>query len=232
MSAVQELFRETPAKSTTEIAPPAYVRGSIQPDERSAAKLVHGEQIRGLVEQLFFCSESKPVRHVAFAPAGESTGSATLCYEVASALAEEGRYDVAIVDAAPKLTPLQIQLNVPTLSRPENSWPIAPHLWLVPRESWLPDRSDLRVSDEHLSRLRDLTGEFDFSIVWCPPVSWLTASIVQACDGLVLVLRANRTRRLVAAQIKHQLCKARVPILGTVLMDRRFPVPEALYRNL
>jgi len=48
----------------------------------------------------------------------------------------------------------------------------------------------------------------------------------------VLVLTANKTRRLVAAQIKDQLSKAKVPLLGTVLAERRFPVPQGLYRSL
>jgi Mrp family chromosome partitioning ATPase len=103
---------------------------------------------------------------------------------------------------------------------------------MVPRQSWLPDAGGRRLTDQNLSRLREITTEFDFSILWCAPVSWLTASIGQACDGLVLVLTANKTRRLVAAQIKDQLSKAQVPLLGTVLAERRFPVPQGLYRNL
>jgi Mrp family chromosome partitioning ATPase len=63
-------------------------------------------------------------------------------------------------------------------------------------------------------------------------VSWLTASIGRASDGLVLVLTANKTRRLVAAQVRDQLTKAQVPLLGTVLAERRFPVPQGLYRSL
>jgi Mrp family chromosome partitioning ATPase len=103
---------------------------------------------------------------------------------------------------------------------------------MVPRQSWLPDAGGRRLTDRNLSRLRELTTEFDFSILCCAPVSWLTASIVQTCDGLVLVLTANKTRRLVAAQIKDHLSKAQVPLLGTVLAERRFPVPQGLYRNL
>jgi Mrp family chromosome partitioning ATPase len=103
---------------------------------------------------------------------------------------------------------------------------------MVPRQSWLPDACGLLISDQNLSRLRDLTAEFDFSILWCAPVSWLTTSIGHACDGMVLVLTANKTRRLVAAQIKDQLRKAQVRLLGAVLAERRFPVPQGLYRSL
>jgi Mrp family chromosome partitioning ATPase len=37
---------------------------------------------------------------------------------------------------------------------------------------------------------------------------------------------------MVASQLKDQLRKAQVPLLGTVLAERRFPVPQGLYRNL
>jgi len=103
---------------------------------------------------------------------------------------------------------------------------------MVPRQSWLPDEGGQRITEQNLARLRELTAEFDFSILWCAPVSWLTLSIGQVCDGVVLVLTANKTRRLVAAQIKDQLNQAQVPLLGTVLTERRFPVPQGLYRSL
>ena len=48
----------------------------------------------------------------------------------------------------------------------------------------------------------------------------------------MLVLTANKTRRLVAAQMKDLLRMAQVPLLGTVLAERRLPVPEGLYRKL
>jgi Mrp family chromosome partitioning ATPase len=76
------------------------------------------------------------------------------------------------------------------------------------------------------------TTEFDFSVLCLDPISWLTPRISKACDGLVLVLTASKTRRLVAAEIQEQLRRAQVPLLGSVLADGRFPVPDGLYRNL
>ena len=198
----------------------------------SRASSVHDDQIHALVRQLFLRHESGPVRHVGFTTVEASTATATLCLEVARALAEEDRYDIGLIDAHPDSVPLQHQLQVLARNRSEATWPVGPHLWMVPRQSWLPDACGHRVTDQNLSRLRELTTEFDFSILWCAPVSWLTASIGQTCDGLVLVLTANKTRRLVAAQIKDQLSKAQVPLLGTVLAERRFPVPQDLYRSL
>jgi hypothetical protein len=193
---------------------------------------VRDDQIHALVQQLFFRHESKPVRYVGFATVEASTETAKLCLEVAGALAEESRYDIGLIDAYPDSVPLETRLQIPSPNPAEATWPIAPRLWMVPRQSWLPEDCGQRITDQNLSRLRELTTEFDFSILWCAPVSWRMASIGQTCDGLVLVLAANKTRRLVAAQVKDQLSKAQVPLLGTVLAERRFPVPRGLYRSL
>jgi hypothetical protein len=228
------LLAETPAAEQPRETP---IRERFQRNEVSPAVSVHYDQIRDeqihvLVQQLFFRHESGPVRHVGFSSAEASTQTATLCLEVAKTLAVGERYDVGLIDAHSDSVLLQTHLQIPSSHRAEPTWPIAPRLWMVPRQSWLPDASGQRTTDQNLSRLRELTTEFDFSILWCAPVSWLAASIGQACDGLVLVLTANKTRRLVAAQIKDQLSKAQVPLLGTVLADRRFPVPQGLYQSL
>jgi len=225
-----ELLTEGPAAAEKPRATPTREqapRGRVSPTAS-----FHDDQIQSLVQQLFFRHESKPVRHVGFATVEASTETASLCLDVARALADEGRYDVGLIDAFPDAIPLQTQLKIPPPDPAEATWPIAPRLWLVPRQNWLPENSGQHITDQDLSRLRELTTEFDFSILWCAPVSWRMASIGQACDGLVLVLTANKTRRLVAAQIKDQLSKAEVPLLGTVLAKRRFPVPRGLYRSL
>lgn len=190
------------------------------------------DQIHALVEQLFFRPDLRPARYVGFTASETSTETTQLCLEVARALSEGSRYDVGLVDANPDAVPLQTQLDVAPTPRPEAIWPIAPRLWLVPRQSWLASGEGQRIPEHSFSRLRELTLEFDFAILCCSRVSWLTTRIGHACDGLVLVLTANKTRRLVAAQMKDLIRKAQVPLLGTVLTERRFPVPEALYRKL
>lgn len=229
MKTLNELIASPAAPEQESVTP---ISTPVRRKTISPAALLRDEQIHALIQQLFFGHESAAVRHVGFAPVETSTSIAALCFEIATALSVEGRYDVGLIDAHPDSVPLQMQLPIPSPNRPDSTWLIAPRLWMVPRQSWLPDAPGSRVTDQNLSRLRELTAEFDFSILCCAPVSWITASIGQACDGLVLVLTANKTRRLVATQIKDQLAKARVPLLGTVLAERRFPVPQALYQNL
>ncbi len=230
MNSLREVIVENPTIAEPETVTPIGVRS--QRETLSPMALLHEEQIHALIQQLFFGRETTPVRHVGFSTMETTTEIATLCFEIATALAQEDRYDVGLIDAQPDAVSLQTQLGLPSPNRAEGTWPIAPRLWMVPRQSWLPDASGTRITDQDLSRLRERTTEFDFSILCCAPVSWITTSIGQACDGLVLVLTANKTRRLVATQIKDQLAKAQVPLLGTVLAERRFPVPQGLYRSL
>lgn len=207
------------------------IREDVASPAVSRVDSVYDEQIQALVQQLFFRRVPAPVRHVGFAAIDAQTEMAQLCLEVSLVLAESGTHDVGLIDAGLQSAPLHTQLQFPAGNRADTSWQIAPRLWLAPRRSWL-EESPQRVWEPSLARLRAVTMEFDFSILCFDPLSWLTARISQTCNGLVMVLAANKTRRLVAVQMQEQLRSARVPLLGTVLAERRFPVPPGLYRNL
>jgi Mrp family chromosome partitioning ATPase len=188
------------------------------------------EQIRGLVQQLFSPSEGR-VRHVGFSALERGTDTFQICLAVASALAETGNRDVGLIDAGLLTTPRHARLE----SEPDGSdksQVLGPHLRLVPRWTWLGNADDQRIWDSSFAKLRRAAMEFDYSITSFDSLSWVTARLSQICDGLVLVLTANKTRRLVAAEVREQLRRMRIPVLGTVLAERRFPIPEGLYRRL
>ena len=58
------------------------------------------------------------------------------------------------------------------------------------------------------------------------------ALLGQTADGVVLVLEANATRWRTARKAKQALKDANVKVLGTVLNNRTFPIPEKIYRLL
>jgi hypothetical protein len=150
---------------------------------------------------------------------------------VASSLASQGNYDVALVDVTLSTTALHTELALTSPGQGESSWPIAAHLWLVEREHWLP-AGNKNITFDCALRLREVLSDFDFSVLRYGAASTLNSTMAKACDGIALVLAANKTRRLVASQIKEQLAQAHIPLLGSILADRRFPVPLGLYRNL
>ena len=51
-------------------------------------------------------------------------------------------------------------------------------------------------------------------------------------DGVILLVRAAQTRRAALEAIERQLAKAGMRLLGSVLLDRVYPIPEKLYHLL
>lgn len=232
MSTLGELLREAPPPAAPVQKRRFRAHAEPAPEPRLfAPPSIRDEQIRSLVQQLFFRHPSGPVRRVGFTPMEEPAQVARLCLDVARTLVDEGKYEVGLIDASLSVASLHSLLQIPTPTAQDARRAIAPRLRLVARDSWYQGDGQ-PPTDQNLERLREIAAEFDFSIVHCPRVSWLTARIAHCCDGLVLVLTANKTRRLVAAQVKEQLNKAQVHLLGTVLADRHFPVPDRLYRSL
>jgi Mrp family chromosome partitioning ATPase len=54
----------------------------------------------------------------------------------------------------------------------------------------------------------------------------------QLADGIILVLEAHNTRRAIARKIIETFEAAQVRVLGIVLSQRTFPLPEWMYRRL
>jgi Mrp family chromosome partitioning ATPase len=217
---------------TAEDAHEASAGEQVRAEEASRSASVEEEQIRALVQQLFFRQEFPPVRHVAFAAPDSQTDLGRLCLGIARVLAEDESRTVGVIDADPDSPALPVEMGGLPSSRQAPGREVAARLWAVPLEGWRSETDVSLVSDQNLYRLRQITAEFDFSLLRCPPAAWLTSRVAQGCDGVVLVLTANKTRRLVAAQMRDQLRSAGIPVLGTVLTGRRFPVPQGLYRNL
>jgi hypothetical protein len=197
----------------------------------SSLAAIEEEQVRTLVDRLFVRSDV-PLQHVAFVAIDADTETAPLCLAVATVLSEDGTHDIGLIDASPHSEPLHLTLGLTAGDSLESPWQVSRHLWLAECPAWADSMDSPAISIASLSRLRDLRAQFDCTVLRCPPASWFTTRLAQACDGIVLVLTANRTRRASAAQVCEQLKRARVPVLGTVLLGRRFPVPQNLYRSL
>jgi hypothetical protein len=83
-------------------------------------------------------------------------------------------------------------------------------------------------------RLSTLTANGIPVIVHLPDIgeNFGVLARVGPVDGVVLLIRAAHSRRAPLELIQRQLTTARVPLLGSVLLDRIYPIPEKLYRIL
>jgi Mrp family chromosome partitioning ATPase len=82
--------------------------------------------------------------------------------------------------------------------------------------------------------MMELSKEFDYVLIDAPPVSSYADAVLlgQMADGVILVVEANSTRRGTARMVKETFEGAKVRLLGAILNNRTFPIPEALYRKL
>lgn len=192
------------------------------------------EQIRGLVRQVFLSAEH-PVRQVVFSALEPETDVLSLCWRVGESLTLETKQDVVVVGDYPQALHNremnEMQRPLDGESSLSNAMRVASNLWRLPSSS--NDGTILTHASLH-SYLGAVRSRFEYSIVAAPPAaeSIATTAMAQLADGVVLVLSAKRTRRVTARKIKEKLEQAQVRLLGIVLSDRAFPIPERIYHRL
>jgi Mrp family chromosome partitioning ATPase len=82
--------------------------------------------------------------------------------------------------------------------------------------------------------MTELRAEFDYVLIDTPAISSSNDATVlgAATDGLVVVLKANSSRRESARGAMQDLRAAKVRVLGAVLNQRTFPIPQSIYDKL
>jgi protein-tyrosine kinase len=192
------------------------------------------EQIRGLVRRVFF-SGTKPARQVVFSAVEPHIDVVTICDQVARALAIETRGPVGLmgrervsVDAA-----LGVSFERPAFIKSSFNQ-LASNLWYVERSSAGEDDNQPGTVSHWLSCLAELRSEFEYVVIEGPVAGMSSEAVLlgQMTDGIILVLGAHRTRKATAQKIKQSLEGAQSRILGTVLSERQFPIPEGIYSRL
>lgn len=196
------------------------------------------EQIRRLVRQVFFSSAPQPKRHVLFSAVEPGADLGSICLRVAQTLAMETSASVAVVGSIPQdadtlgscLEDASDDSSDGSMLLRKMAMRLASNLWLLPDQSANASHNSVSVA----GFFGGLRNEFEYSIVQAPPAgeSSRATEMAKAADGLILVLSAQHTRRASALRVKQMMEEAEVRILGTVLTDREFPIPERIYRRL
>jgi len=155
---------------------------------------------------------------------------------VARCLSEEVPSQICIVDAnlrSPSPKPLLEEPDPEYDNTRKGHRRIAENLWLASCDS-LTANGGASTLDQMRVMIKDLRDEFEHVVINAPPVGLYSdaALLGQSADGLVLVLEANSTRRVAARKAKLALEASNVLVLGTVLNNRTFPIPEKIYRLL
>jgi hypothetical protein len=236
MSANAHVLRRAEAigRSTRETAPPQVE--AICSDQLWNPEDFAREQIRGLVRRVFFGNGIRPVKQVVFSAAEPHLQITSMCDRIALALAQETRAQVALLDASQDLAE-RAYPRAPsrgTTSIKSSSAQISVNLWRVPKSGLEECGEESGTGLQWLPSLEKLRMEFEYVVIEGPAAgaSSEAALLGQLTDGIILVLGARKTRRATAQNIKEKLEAAQCRILGTVLTERTFPIPERIYRRL
>jgi hypothetical protein len=213
---------------------------TIRPSYRWSPEQFARAQIRGLVQQVFSPNAAQPVRQVVFSAIEPDTDVAGICRHVGESLAIDTLASIAIVTAEPSrvtsggiLGPEVAAFGADSRQTAlrQEAVRLRSNLWMLAGRERCDDCPGSVLLHRYLAEIR---GEFEYSIVEGTPAGTTSeaVSLAQLADGMVLVLSARRTRRASALRIKQMLQESHVRILGTVLGDREFPIPDRIYRRL
>lgn len=190
-------------------------------------------QIRSLVRQVFRPDPSRS--RVVFSPVDHDTDISQLCIAVGNTLSAEKSGTVCIVgNGTNGETDSHSSHPQKKFGRlREAGLQLSSQLWLFPQNQLL-EKEGLHPLAALRGRLSELELEFDYILIQAPAVTATSdaALLGNLCDGVVLVIQANSTRRVVAAKAKSILETADARLLGVVLTNRTFPIPESIYKRL
>jgi hypothetical protein len=200
------------------------------------------EQIRNLVRQVFLPGWPKPARQVVLSPVDPETDISAICMQVGLALSAQVRGTTCLVEAnlnSPGLEQVVEENGHDLIANQRSpfrdpSCQLSNQLWLVPRSVFLGENENGLSGTWLRDRLSELRQQFDYTVLYGPPAGAGSeaALLASLCDGIVLVVKANSTRRLAAQRVKEKLHATNARLLGVVLSERTFPIPETIYKNL
>lgn len=108
------------------------------------------------------------------------------------------------------------------------------NLHILPSGTRPHNPSELLGSQRARQLLAELKAQYDYVIFDCPPVVPVTDTGVLGplCDGVIMVLRAGHTQRGVVVHAQDRLQAVRARVLGYVLTNIEYHIPEYIYRYL
>lgn len=193
------------------------------------------QQLVSIVERVFLPMASMRVGLISL---GSET-SASVAGPMADVLATHTSATVGVVDANFASPSLHSYFDVPNESGfvDANGEPrthlaavrVRNNLWVVPAGS---GERPMLAGDATREATAHLLSSVDYAIVSLASTDVSRDVLLRMLNGVVLVIDAQRTRRQDGRRATSTLREAGIPILGALLVNRDYPVPNAIYRRL
>jgi Mrp family chromosome partitioning ATPase len=200
------------------------------------------DEMMQLVQRVFLAGDGTSPHTVVFCGVDAEGGSSTVCARAGWVLAANTSEPVCMLDANVRSPRLSRLFALDPASRSgasrgcirEQCTLIKDNLWLARVDALGANRGALPPLDHLKQLLAQLRGGFEYVLIDAPGTNDCGDAplLGQAADAAILVINANSTRRLTARKAKDTLQVAGVRLLGSVLCDRSFPIPESIYRKL
>jgi len=204
------------------------------------------EELTLLVQRIFNSGAAGiETRSVLFSALGPECGSASICAAAADVLAGQTTASVCLVDANLRSPSLHVSFGLNGARGLSDALldagdvrslltKVRGNLWLLPGGLRCADAAPFLTAEQLRPRVLELLAAFDYLIVDTSPASLHSDAGVlgHLVDGVVLVVEANGTRREAARRTTEHLQAANIRLLGAVLTNRTFPIPETIYRRL
>ena len=217
-------------------------RMPVVPILSSHASDAGGEEILRLIQRIFLSANGSAPRQVVLCGVDDENGSSSVCAKAGRTLAANSSRPVCLVDAnvrSPRLSSLfgvegTNPFSGPSAPLRDQCVKVGANLWLA-GPNILADNCRVLLPPVQLKeRLGQLRTEFEYILIDAPGTSVCGDAqlLGLVADAAILVIEANVTRRLTARNAKGSLEAAGIRLLGTILHNRSFPIPESLYRKL
>jgi len=231
---IENSVAATPKDSVPPSAPPSHLQG---------AEL---QQITELVQRLNLQAGADAPRMIVFTGLEPSSGCSWVCACTGETLASQVSGSVCVVDTdlrAPGLHNHFGMTNSRGLSDALQGAESIRHfvqatsrhnVQLLSSGSGAENVQGLLSSGRMRLRMTELRSRYDYVLINAAPLSVSDDAIMLGplADGVVLVLKANSSRRETARKAVENLQAAQVKVLGAVLNQRTFPIPEKIYKKL
>ena len=202
------------------------------------------EELCKVAQRLFLLPGS--FKAVVFSGVGEENGCGRVCAQIGEILDSQAPRSVCLVDAnfpAPYLHEyFDISNDGGLTDAVLHPGPVTDfarrvrgaNLWVVPAGTIGSEWPNLVNSGRMRLRIHELCELYDHVLINAPACGVFADAmhLGKLVDGIVVVLRANATRREAARKVKQDMEAANVRLLGAVLNDRTFPIPDAIYSRL
>lgn len=209
-------------------------------------ELIAREEELKLVQRVFLGAEQDSPRIALFSGLERERGCAVICARTGEILASQAEGTVCLVDADFRAPSLHEYFGVPNekglAEATFESGPIqqfaqqlsAANLWLIPSGYGASQLNVAKAADRLRVRMEEIGRAYRYVIVHSEPLELNASAITFSkwSDGVVLILEANRTRRDTARRIRESLAAANAKVLGVVLNNRSYPIPESIYGRL